>query len=139
VHPISTPVRRTTITKTVKVAVYGTLRSSHSNHSLLGPDAKVLQKDLLLPGFTLYNLGWYPGVVRDADGPGVVVEVVEIPVAVLERLDAYEGYDVDTPETSLFLRERVTLPDGERVSIYTYNDVIRDGTSIISDGKWCNE
>ena len=127
------------MSKTCRVAVYGTLKSCHNNHNLMGPQAKVLQSDLLLPGLTLYNLGRYPGVLRNPEGSGVYVEVVEVPIGILEYLDAYEGYDVETPETSLFVRESVVLPDGERAFLYLYNDEVGDTSIIIPDGKWVDE
>lgn len=76
----------------------------------------------------LYDLGEYPGAVVSGTSPSVVKgQVFELPEdqKILSSIDAYEGFDPDHPEGSLFIRKRwpVTLADGSRMTcwIYTYN------------------
>jgi gamma-glutamylcyclotransferase (GGCT)/AIG2-like uncharacterized protein YtfP len=124
---------------TVKLAVYGTLKSFHTNHSILGDDAKVLARGVRLPNFSLYDLGWYPGVKRDADGPGVEVEIVEIPTHMLRVIDQYEGYNPDPDRVdynSLFIREAEVLENGDKVLIYTYNGPMAREPKRIDSGRW---
>jgi len=71
--------------------VYGTLKSGGSNHGWM-------QNQLLLgpartrPGYTLYSLGDYPGLVAHAsDMEGVTGELWAVTNDCLARLDAFEG------------------------------------------------
>jgi gamma-glutamylcyclotransferase (GGCT)/AIG2-like uncharacterized protein YtfP len=76
----------------------------------------------------LYDFGDYPGAVLDISAASTIQgEVFEIPdePGILERLDAYEGFDPDNPKDSLFLRSMVpvSLANGSQLScwIYVYN------------------
>jgi gamma-glutamylcyclotransferase (GGCT)/AIG2-like uncharacterized protein YtfP len=127
----------------IKLAVYGTLKSDHKNHEILGPDAKVLARGIRVPNMSLYDIsyGWYPAAVRDEEGPGVEVEVVDIPVSVLRVVDDYEGYHEDAREGySLFTREAVILPNGDECVMYLYNRLPNerqgDFYKLIPSGKW---
>jgi gamma-glutamylcyclotransferase (GGCT)/AIG2-like uncharacterized protein YtfP len=73
------------------VFVYGTLKTGGSNHGwmrgqhLLGPART-------RPGFTLYSLGDYPGLVAyPQDTEGVFGELWAVTADCLARLDAFEG------------------------------------------------
>jgi gamma-glutamylaminecyclotransferase len=75
------------------VFVYGTLKRGGSNHAQIagqlfaGPARTA-------PGFTLYSLGEYPGLVADpADRSGVDGELWAVDAAALARLDSFEGLD----------------------------------------------
>jgi gamma-glutamylcyclotransferase (GGCT)/AIG2-like uncharacterized protein YtfP len=126
--------------ETIKLAVYGTLKSSHKNHEVLGPEAKVLARGIKIPDMSLYDVcgGWYPGAIRDTDGAGVEVEVVEIPVSMLRVIDAYEGATGD--KESLFTREAITLPNGDECVMYLYNRIPNNPQGsyyrLIPSGKW---
>jgi gamma-glutamylcyclotransferase (GGCT)/AIG2-like uncharacterized protein YtfP len=64
----------------------------------------------------LYDLGDYPGVVLDAAGEERVFgELAELPgdAALWARLDRYEGFDPQRPETSLFRRVRCRAEGSE--------------------------
>lgn len=134
--------------ETIRLAVYGTLKEGFDKHSLLGPHAKVLAKGVRLSDYTMYNIGWgmYPGVVRDANGLGVEVEVVEAPVDVLRVIDNYEGYDEEDSNegynANLFVREQIELPNGETALMYLYNrDVAQDVKGycrLVPSGRWEN-
>ena len=85
-----------------RVFVYGTLKQGGSNHSFLAGQ-KFLGAAHTPPGFTLYSLGDYPGMVRAADDQaGVTGEVWAVDDACLAKLDELEGVDEG-------LYERVTL------------------------------
>ena len=116
---------------TIKVAVYGTLKSFHPNSSLLGRDHKVVAQGIRIPNVSMYDLGSYPGVVHDDEGPGVDVEIVEVSEDALKHLDEYEGVDV-----GLYTREVVDLPDGDKTFMYFYNRDIREPKRLVPHGKW---
>jgi gamma-glutamylcyclotransferase (GGCT)/AIG2-like uncharacterized protein YtfP len=90
----------------------------------------------------LYDLGGYPGALADSIASGKIFgAVMELPdeEGLLERLDAYEGFDPQAPESSEYIRERqiVELKAGGMVEcwFYRYNRRPRDGNRIES-GAW---
>jgi gamma-glutamylcyclotransferase (GGCT)/AIG2-like uncharacterized protein YtfP len=102
----------------VTLFVYGTLKRTPpgKRHRLLR-DARFV--NVASMSGSLYDLGRYPGVVRDPKDRGRVFgEVYEIPDEeahrALQALDKYEG--------SEFVRRRayVTLRDGKRRSAWAY-------------------
>lgn len=75
------------------VFVYGTLKRGGSNHLFLAGQ-KFLGEARTVPGFTLYSLGDYPGVVRaPGDTAGVTGELWSVDDACLVELDRLEGLD----------------------------------------------
>jgi gamma-glutamylcyclotransferase (GGCT)/AIG2-like uncharacterized protein YtfP len=103
---------------TSSIFVYGTLKrdSPGRAHRRLGT-AKLVARGSVRG--LLYDLGTYPGLVRDgSNGHRVFGELHEIPAASAERtlrlLDAYEG--------RAFKRERVfvTLSNGRRRAAWVY-------------------
>jgi gamma-glutamylaminecyclotransferase len=71
--------------------VYGTLKRGCSNHRYLA-DQKFVALARTIPGYRLYDLGGYPGIVSDPeDRYGVVGEVWSVDAQGLERLDRFEG------------------------------------------------
>ena len=74
-----------------RVFVYGTLKRGGRNHSFLA-GRQFLGEARTPPGFTLYSLGEYPGMVRqDDDHTGVTGEVWAVDTACLQQLDELEG------------------------------------------------
>ena len=107
--------------------VYGTL---HPDRAPAEVRAAVLQLRLIGPATIrgeLRDLGEYPALLPHSRRGVVTGTLFALPddPAVLNALDAYEGYDPRSPETSLFLRRKrtVTLHDGrrERHWVYVYN------------------
>jgi gamma-glutamylaminecyclotransferase len=100
------------------VFVYGTLKRGSSNHSFLDGQ-EFLGEARTAPGYTLFNLDGYPGMVRqDGDPEGVRGEVWSVDDPCLEGLDGLEG----TSE-GLYRRELVPLVApfaGRRVEAYLY-------------------
>jgi len=71
--------------------VYGTLKRGCSNHRYLA-DQRFLGLARTTPGYRLYDLGGYPGIVaQSADGEGVVGEVWSVEDETLSELDRFEG------------------------------------------------
>jgi gamma-glutamylaminecyclotransferase len=71
--------------------VYGTLKRGCANHHFLDGQ-EFVGEARTAPGFRLYNLGGYPGLVARPDRPeGVEGEVWSVDAAALVRLDALEG------------------------------------------------
>ena len=71
--------------------VYGTLKRGCSNHHLLAGQTYV-GTARTTPGFSLYDLGGYPGIAPMADDrDGVIGEVWSVDTAALEELDRFEG------------------------------------------------
>jgi gamma-glutamylcyclotransferase (GGCT)/AIG2-like uncharacterized protein YtfP len=74
----------------------------------------------------LFDLGLYPAAIPAPDGHvwGEVYEMKD-PAPVLAVLDEIEGYRVDHPDQSLYVRQEteVVLPDGgvAPASVYFYN------------------
>jgi gamma-glutamylcyclotransferase (GGCT)/AIG2-like uncharacterized protein YtfP len=88
----------------------------------------------------LYDLGEYPGLVLDPAANDVHGAIFTVPDdAVLAALDAYEGFEPDRRDRSLFVRTRVvaTLADGRSCDsfVYVYN---RDpaGAPVIASGRY---
>lgn len=74
-----------------RVFVYGTLKRDGSNHVHLAGQ-QFLGDARTPPGFTLYSLGEFPGMVRTpGDTAGVTGELWSVDDACLRRLDELEG------------------------------------------------
>ncbi len=85
-----------------RIFVYGTLKRGGGNHSLLAGQ-QLIGAARTPPGFTLYSLGDYPGMVRAPDDAlGVTGELWAVDAGCLLRLDELEG----VPEG---LYERVSI------------------------------
>lgn len=104
---------------------YGTLRSE-----LAPPEiSAVLGRGRRLAHGTirgrLFALGSHPAGIPDPDSPTTIAgEVIEFPDdgTVLRKLDAYEEFDPESPEESLFVRRIVTvrLADDRTLPCWTY-------------------
>lgn len=107
---------------------YGTLRPGRAPAEIAATVARL--RDIgegRLRG-VLYDFGRYPGVILDAGAPTEIEGTVyELPAdaEILRRLDAYEGFDPEAPESSLFAREKhtVTMDSGGALVcwVYVYN------------------
>lgn len=113
-----------TTSVTHKVFVYGTLRPGLN------------QGVHYVPG-VMFDLGWFPGVTLDPDTPDArfVVETIEVDDAGLSRLDSYEGYHEEAPDSSLYLRKSVCV-DGVTAWIYEYNQGFSDNHERVLTGDW---
>lgn len=120
----------------MKVFVYGTLLKGMSrSHSL---------NNSSFEGFgvirgSLYDLGSYPGIIDSKDS--VYGEIYDIDSSTLVALDHIEGYDINYPESSLYIRQEVnvtSLNDGSRLKVFTYfyNSSSLDEYHPISSGDY---
>ena len=89
---------------------YGTLMSGFERRQRLGLDAELAYRGRGWIHASLYDLGLYPAAVPDEDSRvwGEVFELKD-PPAVLAALDEIEGYSVDDPDTSLYVRRHVPV------------------------------
>lgn len=84
------------------IFVYGTLIDNMPNFVR---DAELVATEAEVSGYQLYNLGWFPGMLRSLDrNDHVFGQIWKIPAEGYERLDQYEGYHIDNPDASLYLR-----------------------------------
>ncbi|MEO6245843.1 MAG: gamma-glutamylcyclotransferase family protein [Opitutaceae bacterium] len=84
--------------------VYGTLKRGCCNHAQLAGH-KFIGPARTVPGYRLFELGGYPGLVAvAADRDGVIGEVWGVDAARLDNLDVFEG----VPE-GLYRREPFAL------------------------------
>jgi gamma-glutamylaminecyclotransferase len=100
------------------IFVYGTLKRGGLNHHFLAGQ-RFAGEARTAPGFRLYDLGGYPGMVTQPDDTeGVIGEVWEVDSDALVQLDALEGL-----AEGLYRREPVPLlsPFADRgVEAYLY-------------------
>jgi gamma-glutamylcyclotransferase (GGCT)/AIG2-like uncharacterized protein YtfP len=98
--------------------VYGTLKRGGTNHRFLAGQ-EFRGEAQTRPGYALYDLAGYPGMVEEASGhESVVGEVWSVDDACLGRLDDLEGTD-----EGLYRRATVPLDpphSGEAVEAYLY-------------------
>jgi gamma-glutamylaminecyclotransferase len=102
------------------IFVYGTLKRGLSNHHFLAGQAFVGHARTA-PGYALYELSGYPGMVpTPGNAEGVAGEVWSVDDACLAHLDELEGTD-----QGLFRREPVPLLApfaAMQVETYLYNE-----------------
>ena len=112
--------------------VYGTLKRGGSNHHFL-TGQEFVGEARTAPGFRLYDLGGYPGMVTNpGDRDGVMGEIWAVDAAALRRLDGLEGLD-----QGLYRRDVVPLlpPFAEQpIETYLYNRSVKNRREI--GGAW---
>jgi gamma-glutamylcyclotransferase (GGCT)/AIG2-like uncharacterized protein YtfP len=105
------------------VFFYGTLMTGFERRTRLGMDDRLRARGRGTIQGKLFDLGLYPAAVPSADGRvhGEVFEVDD-PAPVLSALDDIEGYEPDSPDTSLYVRRAVTatLDDGTELDAWAY-------------------
>ena len=118
---------------TVPVFVYGTLKRGGTNHAFIA-DQVFLGESRTQPGYRLYVVADYPGMVKDqSDQRGVSGEVWAVDPSTLGKLDDLEGV-----AEKLYRRDsvRFSAPFAELgVQTYLYLRNIR-GRRLLVDGNW---
>ena len=122
-----------------KLLVYGTLMSGFGNNKHFLSEAKLLGEIKALSGFTMIDLGCFPGVIESDNTEDTICgEVYEITEDILKHCDALEGYNKDNPAMGLYRRELISTPLGQAY-IYLYN-LRRDrgaySSMIVPEGNW---
>lgn len=103
-----------------KVFVYGTLKRDQGNHGVLSRNKGVFLGEATLPGYTLLDLGPFPGAVPNQTEE-VRGEVFEVSDDVLSGpLDGLEGCRHPSPG-GLYRREEADHPEHGKVWIYLIN------------------
>ena len=114
------------------IFVYGTLKRGCANHRYLAGQ-KFIGDARTAPGFRLYELGSYPGMIAQPDDhDGVTGEVWSVDAAALVRLDTLEGL-----AEGLYRREAIPLlpPFADRViESYLYARSIAGSKDL--EGVW---
>lgn len=117
----------------VVLFIYGTLKRGCSNHALLA-DQKFIGPAATVPGYRLFLVADYPGMVRDRTATrGVQGELWSVDRTKLAELDAFEGL----PE-KLYRRDQVMLlspHEKHRAQTYLYLRNVR-GRRPFVDGNW---
>jgi len=94
----------------MKLFVYGTLKRGFFNNQVLGDSPFV--RDAVIWGFTLIDLGPFPGLVAAASS--VVGEVFEVDKKTLSMVDQLDG------NGRLYTRIKVDIGNGEWAYTYLY-------------------
>lgn len=117
----------------ILVSVYGSLRQGHGNNRLLA-DAEFMGKQWIGPGYRMYSLGGFPGVVREPGEGMVKIEVYKVNKDILERLDHLEGFHSEGYKGNFYNRETIDTNWGKSF-IYFLNtsEYYRD---IVESGDW---
>lgn len=117
--------------------VYGSLRRDHSAERFM--KRCTFDGEFRLPGFTMYQLGWFPGVVPDENNSlGIVCELYTLPKDkdFLQELDYYEGFAESNVGRSLFVRKEVQFGD-KRAYLYVFNQSTESAfAKPIPSGDW---
>jgi len=113
------------------ISVYGSLRKNMGNDHLLST-SEYLGDFQTNPEFSLYSLGYYPGL-KTGGTTSVTMEVYAVDDTVAERVDRLEGY---TPGGNNTFYDKIPIetPYGE-ASVYIYvNDIPQE--RLVESGDW---
>ena len=114
----------------MKIFVYGTLMKGEGNHSILSSQStQFLGEAITRRGFTLYDLGAFPGMVKGGTG-AVIGEIYEVTKTTLAHLDYLEGHP------QFYRREMIKLQDGMNLQTYILNDAFIQDCTVIKSGDW---
>jgi gamma-glutamylcyclotransferase (GGCT)/AIG2-like uncharacterized protein YtfP len=114
--------------------VYGTLKRGFPLHHHLA-EARFVAAARTGPGFTLYQLDWYPAMVADPEGAGVSGELFEVPDSLFPVLDEVEGAPHRYHRLPVAIVERDRLPTAEQALAYVYRQPVL-GRARIESGEW---
>jgi len=121
--------------------VYGTLKTD-SKFAEMYDDIRVNSTKATLEGFDLFDLGWFPGIVKGAGIISGELHTYKCSRTARREFDRIEGYNAASPGTSLYVRKiaTVTTEDGDKIkaNVYVYNSRIGKEAKKINDGVWKN-
>ena len=113
------------------IACYGSLRKGKGNDHLLST-SKYLGTFQTKPEFSLYSLGYYPGLKTNGN-TSVTMEVYEVTEKIAKSIDSLEGY---TPNDNNTFYDKIPIetPYGE-ASVYIYvNNILKE--RLVESGDW---
>lgn len=127
----------------VLIGVYGTLRLDQSNHHCIKDDGSIYLGTVeTKPIYTMYNLGGFPGLVKDGTDSAVVEVFAVANPSVQSRVDRLEGYrgeefnDPSVPGSNMYNKELINTEFGPTY-IYIYNGTpYSRHINIIKHGDW---
>jgi gamma-glutamylcyclotransferase (GGCT)/AIG2-like uncharacterized protein YtfP len=95
------------------LVVYGTLRSGTGWRERLGVADLVESVGPCTLAGSLFELGWYPGLVLDGAGPVAAEALRLLDPSALDAFDRFEGYDPIRPDEGEYRRlvVRIELED----------------------------
>ena len=100
--------------------VYGTLKRGQRNYFRIA-DQVFLGEAVTASGYRVFDLGPFPGLVRDAaSGLAIRGELFAVDERCLAELDAFEG------DAGAFARELIEVAGHERVWAYYLNEPAPD-------------
>ena len=120
----------------IRVFVYGTLKRGHSNHYLIkdGKDSKFLGREILEGPYTMLDLRYYPGVIRQDSNSSlsrrIYGEVYRISEETLEVLDTLEG------NGRFFTRRQIPTRFKKAWAYFIPEAYLQNGKDIIQGGCW---
>lgn len=113
-----------------RVFVYGSLLAGQGNHALLERHgARFECAALTTPGYRMYHLGGFPGVVAGG-ACAIAGEVYHVDAETLVALDRLEGHP------RFYRRTRITLSSGAVVETYLLRSEQVEGRPLIESGNW---
>lgn len=107
-----------------RLFVYGTLRKGGVAADYL-QEQRLLQQNLQLKGFAMYDAGWYPFVVAAGPDSLVIGDVYEVEESLMPALDAYEGEG--------YVRHML---EEEDLLLYMKADKDTKGFARVEEGDW---
>jgi len=117
----------------MRVAVYGTLRKEGRNHGLIS-GLKYLGSFESNPEYEMRSIGVFPGIKKYGN-TSIYLEVFEVDMNTLKRLDELEGYKGYNNERNYYDRQIIITPWG-RTLIYFFKPEFKTANPIIKSGNW---
>lgn len=115
---------------TKKHLFYGSLRSGQYNFNRFGPGTQKYIKTVKIPGFKMYNLGYYPCVTEsDNLQDEITAELHEVNEEAAKKIYFME-------KGAGYLSKHIEI-DGEKAVIYYYTSEHLNRNNIIESGDWC--
>ncbi len=97
----------------MRVFVYGSLKRGFGLHWVL-EGQRFIGDTCTTPGFRLYDVGWFPAMVRDPDGIAIQGELYDVDAGCLAELDRVEC------EGRLYERVEIELQDHGMAQAYLF-------------------
>lgn len=124
----------------INVFVYGTLLSGFNNYNYYLKDkAKLIDKDVAVEKFKMFNLGFFPACIfTDNQADIVYGEIYSVDEETFQNLDRLEGYPrlYDRIKINEFLLN-YSYAEMKPIWIYVQKpEQLRESTEHIESGNW---